>query len=164
VALTFTPRTWTDGEVVTMGMLNANVRDPFAELMASWNTYAPTWTATTTNPDIGNGVLDGRYKQVGKTVWFRLSILFGSTTDKGVGTWFLSLPSTPLYANTGETLGTCAIRDVSVPSQDAFFTYYASSSGNKIAMNQSGGTLLASTTIAWATGDRITLKGEYEIP
>lgn len=58
----------------------------------AWTAYTPTWTATTTNPAIGNGTIVGAYVQIGKTVHARVTITMGSTTTYGTGNWMISLP------------------------------------------------------------------------
>jgi hypothetical protein len=54
--------------------------------------YTPTWTATTTNPTLGNGTLTGSYMQVGNLIAFTISLEFGSTTSGGTGNWRFALP------------------------------------------------------------------------
>lgn len=60
-----------------------------------WTAYTPVLTASTTNPALGNGTVAGAYSQVGKTVAFSIDLRIGSTTTRGVGRWFLSLPVVP---------------------------------------------------------------------
>jgi len=67
--------------------------------VGAWQSYTVSWTATTTNPSIGNGTLSGRYVQLGKTVICAVSLTMGSTTTYGSGSWNLSLPKTS--ANNG---------------------------------------------------------------
>jgi hypothetical protein len=57
-----------------------------------WQTYTPAWTASTTNPTLGNGTITGRYTQIGKTVHAMISVLLGSTTTVGSGSYSFSLP------------------------------------------------------------------------
>jgi len=54
--------------------------------------YTPTWTATTTNPTIGNGTIAGSYTQLGKLVIVEARLLAGSTTTYGAGNYIMSLP------------------------------------------------------------------------
>lgn len=61
---------------------------------AAWTTYSVAWTAGTTNPTIGNGSLYGSYIQIGKTVNFRVAVVFGTTTTFGSGAYSISLPVT----------------------------------------------------------------------
>uniref|UniRef100_UPI003EB6C9CE hypothetical protein n=1 Tax=Nocardiopsis synnemataformans TaxID=61305 RepID=UPI003EB6C9CE len=56
-------------------------------------TYTPEWTAATTNPSIGNGTLDGRYRRLpGRMVSLRIQVIMGSTTNFGDGIYELGLP------------------------------------------------------------------------
>lgn len=55
--------------------------------------YTPTWTATNTAPSIGNGILSGRYVNLGKTGFLQIYTKIGSTTNPGAGDYNWSLPS-----------------------------------------------------------------------
>lgn len=60
--------------------------------------YTPTWTAATTNPVLGNGVLTGKYMRVNKLVMASIFLQIGSTTTMGSGVYYFSFPvsaSTP---------------------------------------------------------------------
>lgn len=58
----------------------------------AWTTFVPTWTASTTNPSIGNGTLTSRWMKVGRTVTWVGNLWCGSTTNGGSGLWNVSLP------------------------------------------------------------------------
>ncbi len=72
-----------------------NITDLMTALTASWTPYTPAWTASAGTPDIGNGVLSGAYRQIGKTIDWRLKLLAGSTTTFGTGGayWSFTLPA-----------------------------------------------------------------------
>lgn len=57
-----------------------------------WISYTPTWTASTTNPSIGNGILEGGYRRFGNLMEFWVRIVAGSTTTFGSGSYFVGLP------------------------------------------------------------------------
>lgn len=62
--------------------------------LGAWTSYTPTWTASTTNPTIGNGSLVGRYKALdSKTYAIVINLSFGTTTTPGSGNYAFSLPS-----------------------------------------------------------------------
>jgi hypothetical protein len=65
-----------------------------------WLTYTPAWTATTTNPTLGNGTIAGRYYKTGHLICFSIYLAGGSTTTGGSGNYSLSLPVTPLASGT----------------------------------------------------------------
>jgi hypothetical protein len=65
--------------------------------------YTVVWTATGTNPTLGNGTLEGRFWLSGRAVTIVIFLTFGSTTAMGTGNHWLSLPITAasgLYDNT----------------------------------------------------------------
>ncbi|MEU9793838.1 hypothetical protein AB0E27_24955 [Streptomyces sparsogenes] len=99
--MTTTPATWSAGEIVDEVKMNTEIRDQFNSIFAAWTTYTPTWTASTTNPVLGNGTLIGRYLKVGRTVTCHINLITGSTTTYGSGIYSFSLPFTS--ANAGCT-------------------------------------------------------------
>ena len=62
-------------------------------VMTDWQPYAPTWTAVTTNPTIGNGAIVGAWRRAGDSVEVFVSIYSGTTTTFGSGQYFVSLPT-----------------------------------------------------------------------
>lgn len=58
----------------------------------AWNTFVPTWTATTVNPTIGNGSLTSRWMRVGRMITWAGTLSAGTTTNGGTGVWSMSLP------------------------------------------------------------------------
>lgn len=64
----------------------------------AWTTYTPSWTSTGTAPVIGNGTLTGAFCQIGKTVFWRLKFIAGSTSTFGTGQWRFSIPVTSTTA------------------------------------------------------------------
>jgi hypothetical protein len=76
----------------------------------AWTVYTPTWTASTTNPTIGNGTLEGRYIELGSAVFGEVRIVAGSTTNRGSGTYAISLPFSSVGYN-HQPIGQITIRD-----------------------------------------------------
>lgn len=77
---------WLSGQRTTQARLNA--------ISGIWTAYTPTWTATTTNPSLGNGILEAKYALVGGLCTVRGNLAPGSTTTYGSGEWRFSLPFT----------------------------------------------------------------------
>jgi hypothetical protein len=92
--VTFSPRTWLVGEVVSAATLNTEIRDQFNTMFGAWTPYTPVWTATTTNPALGNGTLTGQYMKIGRTCIVQIVLTIGSTSTFGTGNWRISLPFT----------------------------------------------------------------------
>jgi hypothetical protein len=133
----------------------------------AWTSYTPTITADGGGFALNNGTLTGRYKQVGKTVFFKLKFVFGSTTAAGTGHWNFSLPVTAYDANftfsaaildnanawyggigNGNYTGSTSSFAVIIPGTSAAVTTWASV-GN-------GGPFI------WGSEDNITITGSYE--
>jgi hypothetical protein len=54
--------------------------------------FTPTWTSTGTQPNIGNGSIQGSYFQFQKFIVGEIQIVIGSTTTFGTGNYLVSLP------------------------------------------------------------------------
>lgn len=60
----------------------------------AWTSYTPVWSTNgTTQPGIGNGTLAGRFKLIGKTLSFRITLTMGSTSGGGTGDFRFTLPA-----------------------------------------------------------------------
>lgn len=68
--------------------------------------YSPVITASVTDPTLGNGSLLGHYITIGKLVIAGIYWWFGTTTDKGSGTYYFSLPVTAASAQVNYPYGT----------------------------------------------------------
>jgi hypothetical protein len=68
--------------------------DDLNAIAGIWRTYTPTWTATTSNPSVGNGILEGAYALVGGLCHVRGHLAMGSTTTYGSGEFRFALPFT----------------------------------------------------------------------
>ncbi|EGX60086.1 hypothetical protein SZN_09196 [Streptomyces zinciresistens K42] len=90
--MTFAPRTWVVGEVVSAAVMNQEIRDQFNSMFAAWTPYTPAWTSTGTAPSLGNGTIIGRYMKIGRTVICHINMTTGSTSTYGSGDYNWSLP------------------------------------------------------------------------
>lgn len=72
------------GNVLTAAELNG--------IGEAFTTFTPVWTATTTNPVLGNGTLTGAYTRVNKLVFARFALVVGSTTTFGTGDYRFDFP------------------------------------------------------------------------
>lgn len=133
----------------------------------AWTAYTPTITADLGGFSLGNGSLAGRYKQLGKTVFFYLKFIYGSSTSPGSGHWNFSLPVQAYNSNftfsatildegvawyggigNGNYTGQTTSFAVITPGTNSSVTTW-SSVGN-------GG------PFSWGTSDNITISGSYE--
>lgn len=134
-----------------------------AALDTLWQTYSAAWTATTTNPVIGNGTIVSKYVRQGKICTVEVSITAGSTTTFGSGTYAVSLPFTA--ASNGITaVGSGYFRDSSAGSAGHFGANCVILSGTTTAVPVGTGSAIVSNTVpfTWATGDSLNLAVAYE--
>ncbi|MEV5712220.1 hypothetical protein AB0K82_44605, partial [Actinoallomurus sp. NPDC052274] len=155
----------------TTGSIDDQSSNPNLSAMDSdgWTDYTPSWGASTTNPAIGNGTITGRYKRIGKTVFYKVVVTMGSTTTFGSGRWSIGLPSTAASAD-----WPCnAIAEDNSDSQrryggtgiagtvNAFgFALSAAGISNGGVGNASGAN--ATSPFTWAVSDVLRVSGFYE--
>ena len=132
----------------------------------AWTTYTPTWTAATTNPTLGNGTLTGAYKQIGKTVFVRVKLSWGSTTTGGSGDWRFSLPVTAASADGIQF--PCTMLDNGVNWYEGTVNgAYANNTTYSViiakATNQAySGGVNATLPFNWGSTDSLQFNGSYE--
>lgn len=90
--MTFAPRTWVVGEVVSAAIMNQEIRDQLNSFFGAWTSYTPVWSSSGTAPAIGNGTLVGRYMKIGRNILCEIHQTNGSTTTYGTGNYNWSLP------------------------------------------------------------------------
>lgn len=73
----------------------------------AWSSWTPTWT----NISIGNAVVTGRYKQIGKYVAYSLVVQWGTGTSQS-GSALFTIPVTAVAAiGSGSNIGTAKLFD-----------------------------------------------------
>ena len=80
----------------TLYLDNISVGPQYTNLgvpVTDWVSYTPTWTATTTNPSIGNGTITGEWRRVGDSMEIRIRVISGTSTTYGSGYYKFGLPS-----------------------------------------------------------------------
>jgi hypothetical protein len=159
----------TDADLAADGYVTQTTLDA-----AGWTTYTPTWGASTTNPSLGNGTIQGRYKRHGKLVFVQVWLAFGSSSSLGSGLYSFSLPITavdgwnPTSGNPfGRGGGTAMFNDSSVSNIAGGFAFLwdvgSGSADWRIRMiSDAGATVSNSVPFAWATGDDIQVNLWYE--
>ena len=136
-----------------------SLSNALAALNDTWTTYTPAWTASTTNPAIGNGTITGRYQRVGKTVSFWAYINCGSTTTYGSGNYRLTIPVAPAWTHIGGLSGFFLRSTTSYPLGAA-----VQSSGAVTRLWFGSGAAEWSPTVpaTLAAGDFVVIGGTYE--
>lgn len=124
----------------------------------AWTAYTPAFTASTSNPSVGNGSLTGRYNRLGKMVFFTIRLTIGSTTTRGVGTWRFSLPTVPaaptLYSAYVSTNGNGVYAGVGASNGSAarVDAIYLSTSLRAEALSHSVPAAFDGGGVVWITG------------
>lgn len=147
------------GQKLTAAALNAAVG-------ATWTTFTPAWTAQTSNPSIGNGVLIGGWCKVGKSITMRLTLKWGSTTTGGSGGWLFGLPETAATVTgsgsdpvwTGVVYGF----DLSVANRVGSVAIRSGGTTAAITSEGTGDTWRVGVPQAWNTSDLLAFEITYE--
>jgi len=134
--------------------------------LTAWTEYNPTWTSDSGTPSINNGSLVGRYKQIGKTVFFNLKLTYGSTTTGGSGAWMFGLPVTAYDSNyqfAASILNSGlawygAIANGNYKNSTSHFSIIHQ---NDTATTVWGG-VTAGAPFTFGAGDTLTVSGSYE--
>jgi hypothetical protein len=150
------------GSLSVSGSINSVSIDNLA-----WISYTPTWTTDGTQPTIGNGTLTGAYKQIGKTVFVRVRLVFGSTTNGGTGAFYFNLPVTASSA--AGIQFPCSILDdgnawyqATVNGQYGGFTYKTALIGQSGGGANSSQGISSTFPIGWGNLDSLQFNGSYE--
>lgn len=134
---------------------------PFDSLIVTdWQSYTPSWTASSVNPAIVNGSIVGSYRRVGDALDIRINLSMGSSTTYGTGTYRFSLP---LGYTTQSTIngnrsgmahlrddGTSANRDFAgvTPIADAIYFQLTAKDFNSVS---------PTIPFTWANGDSMDI-------
>lgn len=137
------------------------------EAGGAWQSWTPTWSSLT----VGNGTVTAKFTQIGKTVHYRVVLIFGSTTSiSGVVGLTMPLPATTYGNATNGALphiGVARYEDVGVNGYLGVVDLFSSTvmrplaigSGSSFA-NLNG--LNGALPFVWATGDEMSMTGTYE--
>jgi hypothetical protein len=123
----------------------------------TWTAYTPTWASSGTQPALGNGTLTGRYLQMGKIVFYDISLIWGSTSTPGTGAWTFSTPVTA--ANTVGQAGSLYILD----SGTQHFTgaIYVTGTTTFSMATTNAANVSTGVPMTWATGDTLRASGFF---
>jgi hypothetical protein len=141
-----------------------NTGPPASDALA-WTTYTPIWTADTSNPALGDGVLTGRYKTIGKSVFFNIQVTTGTTTTYGSGDWQFGLPANAVDSNSVLAPATY----VNSASGIQWFNGIATNKYNQTNSNITatyGSTIMVPLNethpFSWTSNCAIVINGTYE--
>ena len=144
------------GQILTAATMN--------QIGAAWETYTPTLTASTTNPNLGStGTATGRWARIQKIVFGQANFTFnGAGIAAGLGFYFYSLPVTAQAL--GPVAGSAYAIDISAFAT-THNTLYLDTTNRLVGIGTGGGVLAATiqhNTYVWAAGDQIKVNFCYE--
>ncbi len=140
-----------------------------------WTSWTPSWTNLTVGTG-GNAYNTGYYKQIGKTVFYRLAMIFGTTAPAmGTSPRFVApvAPSTDYYKSSiglASELGRVIILDAGTAeyhgliriSTTAPTTSFEVNVHNAAASYVQNSGITSTVPHAWAAGDGLFVTGSYE--
>jgi hypothetical protein len=153
-------------QVDTIASLRASITSILATLSAAfplgtgaYTPYTPVWTAGASATTLGNGTLTGAYTKVGRTVRYRITLTWGSTTSAPAGAWLFTLPSAAV--STGWS-GGARILDASPSAQ--YYRHAFLNSSTQVALSDAAPSTFVQATvpITFAVGDQTLISGHYE--
>lgn len=148
----------TTGTIWDKSAIAGSILDPVDALVGGWTTYSPTWT----NLTIGNGTVSAKRAIVNDTVFWRIVVVFGSTSAIS-GSVSVTTPTNNTAAATALELANGVLYDSSSgqtypmkvlttgPTTGILFTAASPMSG-----------ISATVPFTWAVGDQIGIVGVYE--
>ena len=118
-----------------------------------------TWTATTTNPTVGNGSLYYDFDIVGGMCFYSVNLVIGSTTTLGTGEWSFSIP----FEAKANAVGSVYVSDSGALYSTAVCKVDATTSVVKCYANGSATAFSPTSPLSWTTGDAMRLSIAYPI-
>lgn len=140
---------WPAGSPVTAGMVASE----------AWTDFTPA----NLNVTVGNGTQVAKYMRIGRTIFVRYSLLWGSTTAF-TGVPHIGLPVTPASSGTDTPPGVASLLD----NGTRWYTGHVSvneGGANVAQLHHSEGTtgnVDATNPFTWTTGDRLSVSITYE--
>lgn len=135
-------------------------RSQTASATGSAQTYTPSWTASVSNPVLGNGTVTGKFVQIGKFVHYEIVYVFGSTTTFGSGTYKFSLPVAA--ASGGDSAAGYAIMfDAGVEWRIGVAIIADANNVSVIEDHDTGSGITPTTPFTFASGQVVSISGDY---
>lgn len=137
---------------------------------AEWQSYTPSWTASVTDPTLGDGSITGRYIEIGSNVVGNVEIIPGTVGfNRGSGVYYISLPNTAVGVNY-QPVGQVVVRDEG-PGDTYFGTavFNANNYGRvemwiytQTGTYAEGAPAAADTPFFFSSNDKIVINFTYE--
>lgn len=135
-----------------------------SSMFTAWQSWTPTWT----NLTVGNGTVTAKYVQIGKSIQFKLSLVWGSTTSIS-GTVSVTLPVTSVaVVGSGVPLGSARLIDTSAGTFFTGIATHLSTTTMKLMWSSAFGSGQIETNLSsvspttWTVSDEFQTNGFYE--
>ncbi len=129
-------------------------------LWIPFNPPSLTWTGSSSNPSLGNGVLESQYQLLGsKGVHLQVGVTYGSTTTPGSGYWIFNLPFNASANSIKFSRGVSFMDDISAQGRPGTSRIL---NATQVIMDNSGGAVTGTSPAAPANGDRYNIDIFYE--
>lgn len=150
------------GDTYTQSTLDGKFATQVDFPAGAWTAYTPTLT----NVTLGNGTMVASYKQIGKTVVFKIEFTFGTTTSFS-GFPSFSLPVTAVNNNLFSYIGNVHMLDAGTQNYIGLTALDSTTKVTPIVINASGTyatqtTVSATVPFTWGNADSFRLNGIYE--
>jgi len=125
----------------------------------AWTSWTPSWTGIT----IGNASVTARYKQIGKTVFASIDVIFGTTTSVSGAAQYVSLPVTSVSRISTSIMGS-GVGLLSVFLDMAAWYDTTTRSALVFRTSSTAGTAssFSASTVSWANTHKLSLNLKYE--
>ena len=125
--------------------------------------YTPTWTADGGSPAIGNGTLVGYWQRYGNLCHVKFYLQIGSTTTKGTGGWYFSLPFGSGVTFTTGCSGAYYAEDFAVTGYRGLFYLLSDATKFGLLNGAANSALGATSPFTFGTSDYISGEFIYEV-
>jgi hypothetical protein len=139
--------------------------------LGAWTTFTPTFTSIGAGTDwaIGNATTSAAYLRVGRSLFFRVQVTWGSTTTFGTKALGMSLPLASIaYSGTNPVLGEAAFYDASAAENYAGRVAYRGQT--EVQFFQTGvsatyvknGLVTSTLPFTWVSTDQLNAQFYFE--
>lgn len=156
-----------DGGIATADLADSAVT-PNKVLAGSGGSWAwQSWSPTYTNITVGNGTVDAKSTQIGKTIFWRYKLTFGTTTSISTSPT-ISLPAASAEGVLNRAMeGTIEIHNPADAARTSLagIIFYASSTAvipTWFNVNAAAQEITATLPGTWATNWTLAMGGKYE--
>lgn len=130
-----------------------------SRILGPFRSYPVAWTGSTTDPAIGDGTLEGHWREFGDLVWVRIQMTAGSTTTFGTGFHSFSLPFSSHFS-WAQTIGG-EINSGTAARRWTLQGHIPADSATINRVHYDGGSLTGTAPVTLANGDSVILQGFY---